>query len=163
MNAIDLLKHQHRDVEDLFEEFEGAGEGAKKTRERICREISDQLAIHAELEEKLFYPESKQAQTEELLRESLEEHLQMKRMIADLMEAGPEDEQFEAKMTVLKEEVEHHVKEEEEELFPKVKKACSKEELDDLGARMQQLARQLEAEGEPGARIPGQTDAPSLI
>ena len=163
MNAIDLLKHQHRDVEDLFEEFEGAGEGAKKTRERICREISDQLAIHAELEEKLFYPESKQAQTEELLRESLEEHLQMKRMIADLMEAGPEDEQFEAKMTVLKEEVEHHVKEEEEELFPKVKKACSKEELDDLGARMQELARQLEAEGEPSSKIPGQTDAPSQI
>jgi hypothetical protein len=118
MNAIDLLKQQHRDVEDLFEEFEGAGEGAKKTRERLCREISDQLAIHAEIEEKLFYPESKQEATEELLRESVEEHLQMKRMIADLLEGGTEDEQFVAKMTVLKEEVEHHVKEEEEDLFP---------------------------------------------
>jgi hemerythrin-like domain-containing protein len=163
MNAIDLLKQQHRDVEDLFEEFEGAGEGAKKTRERLCREISDQLAVHAEVEEKLFYPEAKQENTEELLRESVEEHLQIKRMIADVLEGGPEDEQFEAKMTVLKEEVEHHVKEEEEELFPKVKKACSKEELDDLGTRMQEMARQLEAEGEPSAKIPGQTDAPSQI
>ena len=57
MNAIDMLEQQHREVEELFEEFEGAGEGAKKTKERLCREIADALAIHAEIEEKLFYPE----------------------------------------------------------------------------------------------------------
>jgi hemerythrin superfamily protein len=58
MNAIDLLKKQHREVEDLFEKFEKAGENAAKTRERLCREISNRLAVHAEIEEKLFYPEA---------------------------------------------------------------------------------------------------------
>ncbi len=163
MNAIELLKQQHREVAELFEEFGGAGEKAEKTRERICRQISDQLAIHATIEEKLFYPESKQANTEEILRESVEEHLSMKRILADLMEAGPGDAQFDAKMKVLKEQVEHHVEEEEKELFPKVRKDLSREELDDLGSRMQQMAEDLEEQGEPSAQIPGQTDAPSQI
>ncbi len=163
MNAIDLLEQQHREVEELFEEFEGAGEGAAKTRERLCREISDALAVHAEIEEKLFYPESKQQNTEEILRESVEEHLSMKRIVADLIESGAGDDQFDAKMKVLKEQVEHHVEEEEKELVPKVRKSCSKEELEDLGSRMQQMAENLEEQGEPSAQIPGQTDAPSQI
>jgi hemerythrin superfamily protein len=163
MNAIDLLEQQHREVEELFDDFESAGEGAKKTKERLCREISNQLAIHAEIEEKLFYPESKQEDTEEILRESVEEHLSMKRILADLIESGSEDEQFDAKVKVLKEQVEHHVEEEEKDLFPKVRKSLSKEELDDLGTRMRQMAEELEEQGEPSAQIPGQTDAPSQI
>ena len=163
MNAIDLLEQQHREVEELFEEFEDAGEGALKTRERVCREISDALAVHAEIEEKLFYPESKQADTEEILRESVEEHLAMKRLVADLLESDPSDEQFEAKMKVLKEQVEHHVEEEEKELFPKVRKDLSKDELEDLGERMQSMAEELEAQGEPSKEIPGQTDSPAHI
>jgi hemerythrin superfamily protein len=163
VNAIDLLEQQHREVEELFEEFEGASEGAAKTKERLCREISDQLAMHAEIEEKLFYPEAKQENTEELLRESVEEHLAMKRILADLLESDPSDDQFEAKMKVLQEQVEHHVEEEEKELFPKVRKACSKEELEDLGERMQTLAEELEAEGEPSKIVPGQTDSPAQI
>jgi hemerythrin-like domain-containing protein len=163
VNAIDLLEQQHREVEELFEEFEKTGEGAVKTRERLCREISDHLAMHAEIEEKLFYPESKQENTEEILRESVEEHLAMKRVLADLIEADVEDEQFEARMKVLQEQVEHHVEEEEKELFPKVRKALSKEELEDLGDRMETLAEELEAEGEPSKIIPGQTDSPARI
>ncbi len=163
MNAIDLLEQQHREVEELFEEFEGAGDGAVKTKERLCREISDALAIHAEIEEKLFYPESKQANTEELLRESVEEHLSMKRIVADLIESGPSDEQFEAKMKVLQEQVEHHVNEEEKELFPKVRKDLSKDELEDLGERMQTMADELEAAGEPSKEIPGETDEAAPI
>jgi hemerythrin superfamily protein len=163
VNAIDLLEQQHREVEELFEEFEGAGDGAVKTKERLCREISDQLAVHAEIEEKLFYPESKQENTEEILRESVEEHLAMKRILADLLESGPADEQFEAKMKVLKEQVEHHVGEEEKELFPKVRKDLSKDELEDLGDRMQTLAEELEAEGEPSKSIPGETDTAAPI
>jgi iron-sulfur cluster repair protein YtfE (RIC family) len=64
---------------------------------------------------------------------------------------------------VLKEQVEHHVEEEEQDLFPKVKKACSKQQLEDMGDRMQQLAEELEEQGSPSANIPGQTDAPSQI
>jgi hemerythrin-like domain-containing protein len=163
MNAIDLLEQQHREVEELFEELEGAGENAKKTKERVCQELADALAVHAEIEEKLFYPESKQENTEDILRESLEEHLSMKRLLADILEGEVEDDQFDARITVLKEQVEHHVEEEEKELFPKVRKALSREELDDLGTRMQAMAEELEAEGEPSRSIPGQTDSPAHL
>jgi hemerythrin superfamily protein len=163
MNAIDLLEKQHREVEELFEEFEKAGERAHKTKERLCREISNRLAVHAEIEEKLFYPEAKQERTEDLLRESVEEHLAVKRVLADILEEGTDDENFEARMKVLKEQVEHHVEEEEKELFPKVRKACSREELEDLGNRMETLAERLMSEGEPSAKIPGQTDEAAPI
>jgi hemerythrin superfamily protein len=163
VNAIDLLEKQHREVEELFEELEGAGERAEKTKERLCREISDKLAVHAEIEEKLFYPEAKQENTEEILRESVEEHLAMKRILSDLVETRPTDEQFDARMKVLKEQVEHHVEEEEGELFPKVRKSCSKEELEDLGTRMETMAEELMSEGEPSRKVPGQTDSPASI
>jgi hemerythrin-like domain-containing protein len=163
MNAIDLLEKQHREVEELFEEFESAGDGAQKKKERLCQKISDQLAVHAEIEEKLFYPEAKQENTEEILRESVEEHLAMKRLLTDIMEGGVDDEQFVARMKVLKEQVEHHVDEEEKDLFPKVRKSCSKEELEDLGKRMETLAEELMAEGSPSKSIPGQTDSPAQI
>jgi hemerythrin superfamily protein len=163
MQAIELLEQQHREVEDLFEKFESAGEKARKSKEKLCREISDKLAMHAEIEEKLFYPESKVEDTEEILRESVEEHLSMKRILADLLETSPSDEQFEAKMKVLKEQVEHHVEEEEQELFPKVRKALSGDELEDLGERMEELAEEIMSRGSPSKDIPGQTDAPSQI
>jgi hemerythrin-like domain-containing protein len=163
VNAIDLLERQHRDVEELFEEFDDASEGAKKTRERLCQDISDQLAVHSEIEEKLFYPESRQEDTEDILRESVEEHLSVKRLLAEIMEAGIEDSNFGARMKVLKEQVEHHVDEEEKELFPKVRKSCSREELEDLGKRMEQLAEKLMEEGEPSSKIPGQTDRAAEI
>ena len=163
MNAIELLEKQHHDVEELFEEFEDASQGAKKTRERICREISDQLAVHAEIEEKIFYPESKQDETEELLRESVEEHLAMKRILVEIIEEGTDHPQFDARMKVLKEQVEHHADEEEKELFPKVRKACSKEDLEDLGTRMEAVAEELLSEGQPSRRIPDETDKPAHI
>jgi len=163
MDAIELLEQQHREVEELFEEFEGTGESARKTKEKLCREISDKLAVHAEIEEKLFYPESKMEDTEDILRESVEEHLAIKRVLADLLETEVSDEQFEARMKVLKEQVEHHVEEEQDELFPKVKKALSEEELEELGARMEELADEVMSEGSPSQDIPGQTDAPSPI
>ena len=87
----------------------------------------------------------------------------MKRLLADILESEPSDEQLDAKMKVLKEQVEHHVEEEEKELFPKVRKACSKEELEDLGTRMQTLAEELDTHGDPSRSIPGQTDSPAQI
>ena len=163
MNAIDLLKQQHREVEELFEEFEQAGEGAKKTKERLCQQIGDALAVHATIEEKIFYPESKQENTEELLRESVEEHLAVKKLLVDIMKSDLDDPQFEAKITVLKEQVEHHVEEEEKELFPLIAKSCSKEDLEDMGRRMEEMSEELEAEGQPRASIPGEADKPAPI
>lgn len=163
MNAIDLLRKQHRQVEELFEEFEGTSDGAEKTRERLCREISDQLAVHAEIEEKLFYPEAKRDDTEEQLRESVEEHLAVKRLLAEIMEGGAEDPQFQARMKVLKDLVEHHVHEEEKQLFPKVREDCTPEELVELGDKMETMADRLYEEGEPSKHIPEQTDRPASI
>jgi len=163
MDAIELLESQHREVEKLFEKFEAAGDKARKTRESLCRQISDKLAVHAEIEEKLFYPESRNEDTEELLRESVEEHLAVKRILADLMETEVADEQFDARMKVLKEQVEHHVEEEEGELFPKVRKALTEDELSDLGSRMEELAEEVLAQGSPSRDIPGQTDSPAPI
>jgi hypothetical protein len=87
----------------------------------------------------------------------------MKRVLADILEEGTDDENFDARMKVLKEQVEHHVEEEEKELFPKVRKACSRRELEDLGSRMEALAERLMSEGEPSAKIPGQTDEAAPI
>ncbi len=163
MNAIDLLKQQHREAQQLFEKFEGASEGAEKTRERLCQEIGDALAVHAEIEEKIFYPESKQDNTEDLLRESVEEHLAVKRELADIMQSDQDDPQFDAKMKVVKDLFLHHVDEEEQQLFPLIAQSCSEEELDDMGTRMQEMADELREEGQPRASIPGQTDSPAQI
>ena len=154
MNAIDLLEKQHREVEQLFKKFEKAE--AEEEKQRLFEEIGDKLAVHAGIEEKHFYPATKTARTEDELREAVEEHLSVKRIIADLLEMEPSNPQFEPKVLVLKEQVEHHVEEEEEELFPKVKKMLSRDELDDLGTVMEDLAQELEA-GAPRESVPAET------
>src|SRR5689334_6390135 len=120
MNAIKMLKQQHREVEALFEQLEKARTSAQ--RQKVFDQIADALAAHATIEERHFYPSVKKKDTQDILLESTEEHLAIKRVIADLLDCEPSDERFEAKAKVLKDEVEHHVEEEEGELFPKVQK-----------------------------------------
>jgi hemerythrin superfamily protein len=165
MNAIELLTSQHREFDDLFEEYEAAGEGATRARERVFKQIADALAIHSEIEEKIFYPEVRESdpELEDTLRESVEEHLSMKRIIADLLDAGSQDPQFDAKVRVLQEQVEHHVEEEEGELFPRTRRSCSSDQLDEMGARMEELSDDLEARGEAASDVPGQTDEAAPI
>src|SRR4051794_19560366 len=130
MNALDLLKKQHREVEALFEKYEKAGEKDFDMKEDLFVQIADNLSAHASIEERFFYPSVKSEDTEDILRESLEEHLSAKRIIADLLELEPQNEQFDAKMKVLQEEIEHHVEEEEGDLFPKVKKLMDNDSLE---------------------------------
>ena len=163
MDAIKLLKQQHREVEKLFAQFEKAGERASGKKTDLCAKISDALAVHATIEEKLFYPATKDARTEELLHEAVEEHLSAKRIISDLLEADVEDEQFDAKVMVLKEQIEHHVEEEEKELFPKAQKLLGKDQLAELGDEMEAMAEQLREQGEPRMQVPGETDRPAPI
>ena len=160
MNAIELLEQQHREVEKLFGKIEKAESGEK---EELFDQIADSLAVHAAIEEQHFYPATKDARTEELLHEAVEEHLSVKRVIADLLEMDPDDPQFDAKITVLKEQVEHHVEEEESELFPKVKKIHSRDELEDLGVLMEQTARELKEQGAPRMQVPAETGAAAPI
>ena len=160
MNAIDLLKQQHREVEKLFKKIEKAGPDEK---EKLFDGLADALAVHAAIEEQHFYPATKDARTEELLEEAVEEHLSVKRIIADLLEMEPDDAQFDAKIKVLQEQVEHHVEEEEEQLFPEVQKLHSKDELEDLGMLMEQTAEELKEQGAPRMEVPKETGAAAPI
>ena len=87
MNAIELLKSQHEEAKKLFRKLEKAG----AEKQKLFEELADALAVHATIEEKHFYPATKSARTEELLQEAVEEHLAVKRVIADLLEMSPED------------------------------------------------------------------------
>jgi len=161
MNAIDLLKSQHREVSKLFSKIEKTEDASDKSE--LFNEIADKLAVHAAIEEHHFYPAVKAKRTEDILLESLEEHLGIKRIIADLMEVNAEDETFDAKVKVLKEQVEHHVEEEESDLFPKVKKLFDKDQLEALGQEMSAEQAELEAEGEPRRSVPSETAHPASI
>jgi hemerythrin superfamily protein len=154
VNAIELLETQHEEVETLFKKCEKA-EGEEKRR--LFEKIADDLAVHATIEEKHFYPATKSARTEELLHEAVEEHLSVKRIIADLMAMDAADPQFAAKVTVLQEQVDHHVEEERTDLFPKVKKMLSEDQLNDLGVVMEDMAEELKAGGSPREAVPAET------
>lgn len=156
MNALELLIAQHDDVEQLFTELEESDDAT--TKAELFAELADQLAAHAKIEETIFYPAVMAKQTEDLLLESVEEHLAIKRVLADLLELDPDDDQFDAKLSVMKEQVEHHAREEEEgELFPKVKRLMSADELDGLGGEM--AARFIALlDKAPREEVPGETD-----
>ena len=155
MNAIKLLESQHREVAKLFSQIESAKDVS--TKEALFEKIADSLAAHAAIEEHQFYPAVRARRTEDILLEALEEHLGIKRVLADLLEIDASDETFDAKVKVLKEQVEHHVGEEESDLFPKVRKILDAERLEALGQEMSAEQDELE-EGHPRESIPKETD-----
>jgi hemerythrin superfamily protein len=157
MDAIELLKQQHREVEELFEKFEKAGEGkGEQVLMDLFARIADNLAAHASIEEKLFYPSVYVGPTADKLQEAVEEHLSAKRVIADLLDMEPSDTQFKAKMKVLQELVEHHVEEEEKQLFKDVRKLLAKEELATIGEQMELMFTEL-IQTEPRMQVPRET------
>ncbi|UYN93126.1 MAG: hemerythrin domain-containing protein [Enhydrobacter sp.] len=151
-DAIALLKEDHRKVEKLFHAFESARDPNRKKQlvEQICRE----LVVHATIEEEIFYPACKEHVEEDLLEEGYVEHDGAKVLIAELMDGSPDDEFFDAKVSVLSEMIGHHVKEEEkrgEGLFTQARKAGL--DVDALGerlkARKQELLDEIERSGIP--------------
>ena len=138
-DALEFLKSQHREVEDLFKQFEKLGdEGPSEEKEPIVRMACEKLTVHASIEEEIFYPAAREVEdAESLLNEAEVEHNTAKDLIATLDSMDASDPMFSATFTVLSEYIKHHVKEEEGELFPKVKK--SDLDLDALG---QELAAQ---------------------
>jgi hemerythrin superfamily protein len=155
MNAMKLLESQHREVEDLFSKIEKAR--SRDMKERLFTDVADKLAVHATIEEHYFYPAVRAKRTEDILLESLEEHLGIKRVIADLLQTDVEDKTFDAKISVLKEQVSHHVEEEEGELFPKVRKLLDQDSLEAIGQEMSAEQSELEDEGNPRMVIPSET------
>ncbi len=163
-NTIDvlaLLAEQHSEVDELFEAIE-KGNGNKH---ELFDELADKLAAHAAIEEKIFYPAVMSKDTEEILHESVEEHLSVKRLIADLLALDPEGDgdEFDAKISVLKEQVSHHAHEEEEkELFAKLRKSLSDDERSALGNECLALFETL-IKAEPRRNVPAETaEAASL-
>ena len=156
MNAIEFLVSQHRSMETMMA---GVADAQDDARRRLYAEVADQLTMHISAEEVVFYPAVRAARTEDILLESLEEHLSLKRLMADLLAMDPTDKTFEPKFKVLKEQAEHHHKEEEEHLFPKVKGLLDADRLAQLGAEMIALQTQQKMEGRPRDNVTGETDA----
>jgi hemerythrin superfamily protein len=143
MDAITLLKEDHRTVERLFKQFEQAGPRAGKTKAKLVKQIIQELAIHAVIEEQVFYPairnEVEDADDEVL--EALEEHHIVKWVLSELEDMTPDDERFTAKVTVLIENVRHHVKEEEKDLFPDVRQVLGRKRLTEIGEALEKAKK----------------------
>jgi hemerythrin-like domain-containing protein len=134
MDAFNLLKTDHRKVEELFSQLESASGQAKM---RVFEQIKMELELHTHIEEKFFYPAlEKPKQTHELTLEAYEEHDVVKKLLQQMSRAKSATEEWEAQAKVLQENVEHHVDEEENELFPKAQAALSEEDIEELGDQM---------------------------
>lgn len=150
MDAIKLIKADHRKVEQLFKEFEGLGERATKSKQKIADQICLELQLHAHIEEQVFYPVLREkCQAEEIVLEGYEEHETVKFVIEELQGIGPDHERFDVRVKVLKELVEHHVEEEEETMLPLAEKLLGKDVLIELGQQMEAL----KAKGLPDANL----------
>jgi hemerythrin superfamily protein len=142
-DAIALLKADHKEVADMFEKFETA----RSTKEKLAHQICTSLTVHAQIEEEIFYPAAREAlgeEGEDLLNEAEVEHNSLKELIGQIEGSSPEDELFDAHVKVLGEYVKHHVKEEEGEIFPKLRK--SDMDLVEVGAQLATRKKELMAE-----------------
>jgi hemerythrin-like domain-containing protein len=157
VDAITLLRADHKAVEQLFKRFERAGERAYVEKREVVDRIIEELSIHAAIEEQVFYPVARGVvpATEDLVLESLEEHHIVKWVLSELEQLDPTDERFDAKVTVLMENVRHHIKEEQDDFFPKVRDALSRASLADLGEALAEAKKT--APTRPHPRLP---DAP---
>jgi len=140
--ATDLLRKQHRQVASLLKKVLGSDDGQE--RRKLMDEITDHLQRHTRIEEEIFYPAFREGagtqKADALVRESFEEHHLVDVLLEEISEMDPEDEQYDAKVTVLKEVIEHHVEEEQDEMFPAAEKKLGKARLEELAVEMQELA-----------------------
>jgi hemerythrin superfamily protein len=146
-DAIALLKADHKEVDDLFKEYEELADAEAEGEERqaLAEQICDMLTVHATIEEEIFYPAARESDVEsDLLDEAEVEHASAKDLIAQIKSMGPEDDLYDAKVKVLGEYIKHHVQEEEGEMFPKCRKA--KMDLATLGTELESRKSELMGE-----------------
>ncbi|MEV4013677.1 hemerythrin domain-containing protein [Nonomuraea angiospora] len=138
MDAIVLLKDDHKTVEKLFKQFEKTDSEAHQDKQKIVAEVIEELTVHTYIEETIFYPavRSGAPDTTDHVLESVEEHHVVVWMLSELKSIDPADERYDAKMTVLMENVRHHIKEEEQDWFPEVRQAMGRTRLRELGEQM---------------------------
>lgn len=149
MDAIKLLKEDHKKVKALFGEVEGLGDRANAARKKLFQQIDKELTVHSKVEETIFYPEfrrrAENSEEKEEVLEAYEEHNIVKTLIGELEDLDPKDETYKPKLSVLKEMVEHHVKEEEGPMFRMARELFEKDELDELGERITEAKQQMGA------------------
>ncbi len=145
-DAIAMLVDDHKKVKTLFEQFEALSDRSQVNKKRVSDQICRELTVHTEIEEQLFYPAARgPVKDGDMMDEAIVEHASAKDLIAEIRDMDPGDDLYDAKIKVLSEQIEHHVGEEEKEMFPEVRK--SKIDLVALGEQMGVLKEQLEAEG----------------
>lgn len=144
-SAIRLLEDDHRKVKKLLSEGDDTTERAEKTRRDLFAKIKREMEVHEAIEEQIFYPALKgHEKAREVVLEGYEEHHVVDVILGELEGVEPTDEQWAAKFAVMKENIEHHIEEEEGEMFPKARQILSDDELGRLGERMSELKRKLE-------------------
>ena len=137
MNALTLLKEDHDKVKKLLEQGESTTERAVKTREELFTKVKQELVVHEAIEEEVLYPALREfAATKEVVLEAYEEHHVVDVIVGELEATPVDDETWAAKFTVMKENLEHHIEEEEDEMFKQARKVMDESELEELGARM---------------------------
>jgi hemerythrin superfamily protein len=148
-DAIVLLKDDHKEINKLFRDFESAGENAHKSKGKIVHRIIEALTVHTYMENEVMYPRVRELMPdlEQDILESYEEHHVADLLVMELYGMSPEDERFDAKTTVLIENVRHHIEEEEDEWFPKVREGLGRKALQEIGEEM--LAAREQAPREP--------------
>jgi hemerythrin superfamily protein len=140
-DAVVLLRDDHKEIRRLFKEFQRAGEDAEARKGKLVDQILEALTVHTYLENECMYPEVRKLlpDLEDDVLESYEEHHVADVLCLELAAMRPSDERFDAKVTVLIENVTHHIEEEEQEWFPKVREGLGRKQLQEIGARMVEL------------------------
>jgi hypothetical protein len=150
MDALALLKEDHEKAKTLMDELEKTTERGVKTRQEKWTKLLKELTIHENMEEQIFYPAlHENPKLKEIVLEALEEHHLVDEIVEQLKDTPFEDEHWSAKFKVTKENVEHHLEEEEGPMFTKVRQVFSKEELEELGSRMEAFKAEQMAEPMP--------------
>ena len=139
MNAIELLKNDHKEAREMMEQIEIADKGSRSAKD-LFNQLKQALTLHTQIEEKFFYPALKSFdETKDMIPEALEEHQEVDELLAEMSSLSPGDDEFMDKFTELRDAVEHHVEEEEGEMFPKAEKVVGQTRLDEMGRQMQQM------------------------
>lgn len=139
MNAIELLMQDHKEAASMMDQLETADKGGRSAK-NIFLQLKDALTLHTNIEEQIFYPALKNFdETSDMIPESLEEHQEVDEILAEMSELNPGNDDFMDKLTELRNAIEHHVEEEENEMFPKAERLLGQTRLQEMGRQMQQM------------------------
>ena len=147
MNVVELLKEDHREALELLErlenmesELEADEEGVEVLPTDLFTQLKNALTLHTQEEEQVFYPAMREFdETREQIAEAIEEHQAVDQLLEEMADLSPEDEEFQNKLEELRENLEHHMEEEEDDLFPKAEELCEPKRLDEMGRQIQKM------------------------